>query len=352
MPYTVVKDGERWCVYKEDPDGTPIGKTLGCHASEDEANDQLAALYAAEEGKSAPEPEPESKAIAEKEGAPKSPPKGYPADKADYGDPKNYKYPIDAKHIRPAIGYFNQDGQREAGGYSEAEWATIGKRIAARAGKLLDAPYEFRDGKVVRKDEGKSYPVKALREEDGGVVVGGYLLLWGDPKRKDLGDEYFTPKTELWLDVYKSVPALFHHGLDDMIGLSAIGRRLKAEVDDVGVWVEDWLNKSSRFWHLVKPLLEAERLYYSPGSAPHLVKKAADGELLVWPVVEDTLTPMPMQHRLLPIEQLKGVYKTADLPWPDAEEGGAESGDSGLAAAKARAEAVLRMISIEESEGD
>ncbi len=79
-----------------------------------------------------------------------TPPKGYPEDPEQYGDPVNYAYPIDREHIRAAIAYFNHEGQREAGGYTPAEWAIIGRRIAEAAAKLLKGKYEYEDGKIIR----------------------------------------------------------------------------------------------------------------------------------------------------------------------------------------------------------
>lgn len=78
-----------------------------------------------------------------------TPPKGKPTDPEQYADPVNYAYPIDEGHIRAAVSYFNQDGQREAGGYTTEEWAIIGKRIAAAANKLLGDGYKYEDGKIV-----------------------------------------------------------------------------------------------------------------------------------------------------------------------------------------------------------
>lgn len=79
----------------------------------------------------------------------KSPPKGKPTNKALYADPENYKYPIDSKHIHAAISYYNHDGMREKGGYTESEWASIGHKIADAANKLIDKGYSYSDGKVV-----------------------------------------------------------------------------------------------------------------------------------------------------------------------------------------------------------
>lgn len=227
-----------------------------------------------------------------------------------YGYPKTekakdeYGYPTPktvARHLRKAVTHLDTD-KPDFEKAKEAVTALL-KRCA------LPEEYE--------KPKGKSMTIKALREEDGGVVVGGYLCLFGSPEQKDLGGDYFTPKTETWIDVYKSVPCLFHHGLDDTVGLAVVGRRVKAIKDEIGVFVEDWLDKSKKYWAFVKPLLEAEALYYSPGSAAHLVKREKDGELKAFPIVEDTMTPVPMQHRLVPIEQIKTLYKDAGLELPD-----------------------------------
>lgn len=48
MPYTIVQQDEEYCVYKEE-DGQQTGDSLGCHASEDEAREQVQALNASED---------------------------------------------------------------------------------------------------------------------------------------------------------------------------------------------------------------------------------------------------------------------------------------------------------------
>ncbi|QQE80925.1 DUF6582 domain-containing protein [Alicyclobacillus sp. SO9] len=84
-----------------------------------------------------------------------TPPEGYPTELSEYGDPTNYRYPIDEKHIRAAVGYFNHPDMREKGDYSESEWEVIGKRIAAAANKLIGEGHEFKDGKIDTSEERK-----------------------------------------------------------------------------------------------------------------------------------------------------------------------------------------------------
>jgi len=63
---------------------------------------------------------------------------------SDFGDPVNYRYPHDSKHVGAAVSYFNHKGMMEDGGYTEDEWSKIGKSIAKAAGK----GYSYKEGKI------------------------------------------------------------------------------------------------------------------------------------------------------------------------------------------------------------
>jgi hypothetical protein len=85
----------------------------------------------------------------------KTPPKGFPENRSDYADPENYKYPLDtAERVMAAFRYYNQAGQREAGGYTTAQWASIGRRIITALNRLSETDYTMESGKIARKDIG------------------------------------------------------------------------------------------------------------------------------------------------------------------------------------------------------
>ena len=68
-------------------------------------------------------------------GGHKSPPKGYPESGKQYGDPQNFKYPLDTeKHVRAAISYFSKP--KNAGVYSTAQQKSIWGRIRTGAKKF------------------------------------------------------------------------------------------------------------------------------------------------------------------------------------------------------------------------
>jgi len=84
-----------------------------------------------------------SKLPKEMEGGHKSPPKGYPEKKKEYGDPANYKYPLDTeRHVRAAWSYIHQERNRKQ--YSPAQFKAICERIK-RAGKKFKIVFEDKD---------------------------------------------------------------------------------------------------------------------------------------------------------------------------------------------------------------
>ncbi|HTG95701.1 MAG TPA: HK97 family phage prohead protease [Pyrinomonadaceae bacterium] len=137
--------------------------------------------------------------------------------------------------------------------------------------------------------------VKAL----GDGRVGGYGVLFTTADDPDLQGDYFTKSTDLELNGRESLLAMWDHGLDSVLKRRRLGRATY-RVDDAGVWFETKLNESDDYEKAVYGLAKAGKLGWSTGSAPHLVervpvKKAF--ELKSWPIIEVSLTHMPVEPR-------------------------------------------------------
>ena len=118
---------------------------------------------------------------------------------------------------------------------------------------------------------------------------------FGGPfKGKDLDGEYFSPRTDIKPDWFRERPVLWHHGMDEEIKDATLGTEDDLTLEEDGWWAKVWLDRSSRYWAQVNQLLARGQAYGSSGAVAHLVKKAKDGEILVWPHAEQTLTPMPI----------------------------------------------------------
>jgi HK97 family phage major capsid protein len=155
------------------------------------------------------------------------------------------------------------------------------------------------------------HAIKMLNAKEG--RVGGYLVVWGSPQRRDLQGEYFTPDTELGLDWYEKRPVLYHHGLDGDLEAAVIGVIDTVKTDDVGVWAEAQLDLRRRYVRTVQRLVEKGVLAWSSGSLPHLVEVADDGHIQRWPIVEGSLTPTPAEPRLTNVGTVKSAYKALGM---------------------------------------
>ncbi len=243
--------------------------------------------------------------IAPKEGTPLTPPADYPDDPDQYGDPVNYKYPIDEKHIRAAIAYFNQREHQRQGGYTNEEWAIIGRRIAAAASRLLGAKYEYRDGRVVRVEEEEEKAVRVLKSDADTLLVGGWGIVFGG---QDLEGDTFGPDTDFWLDRLPGPrPVLYEHGFN-VPGLKVLGRTLRIEPRDLGLWVEAELDRHNEYVRMLERLLEAGALGWSSGAVAHLVRREG-GKVVSWPIAEFSLTPTPAEPRTLGVSEVRSLLE-------------------------------------------
>jgi hypothetical protein len=119
---------------------------------------------------------------------------------------------------------------------------------------------------------------------------------FGGPfKGKDLDGEFFSQRTDIKPDWFDRRPLVWHHNLDKSVDEPVIGTADDLEQKDDGWLVTAWLNRSHRYWAEVNKLLGAGKVYGSSGSLGHnwVRTDRKTGEILVWPFIEETLTPTP-----------------------------------------------------------
>jgi hypothetical protein len=344
MPYSTVEghdecEGQWGAVINDE-----TGEVMGCHDTEESADEQVTALYAAEEeatktadaDKEAREKRAEKYGIDAKEGkAVTKPSKFADVTEADFGDPVNWAYPANKEFASSVAQYFNRDGQREAGGYTSAEWSIIGKRLAERISRHLDADYEYEGGKLTKKEEkadkagrvlsrtnarrirdavvpllellesagidvpgwgrriGEPEPmevagVKSLSDDlliaYGGTVkvlsdtndglVGGYLVRFSTDIDPDLENQFFTKRTDYDLDNGVGASSVyFHHGLDRTLRKRKLTLpRASLKTDDFGVWVEAQLQLRDAYERFIYERIKEGKMGWSSGTAPNLVE--------------------------------------------------------------------------------
>ena len=182
---------------------------------------------------------------------------------------------------------------------------------------------------------------------------------------KDFDGEYFSPRTDIKPDWFDRRPLVWHHNLDGTMKADPVlGTADDLEQQDDGWWTTVWLDRAHRYWSKVDELLRAGKVYGSSGSLPNFVRTdKKTGEILVWPYIEQTLTPTPsnIYSVVVPAKAvdhfdeakiglnpaLRGILSDldsheADLP-PDLPEGGDEAATQGLEMDPRRVRAALHL---------
>ncbi len=111
-------------------------------------------------------------AIAEKDEGHKTKPAKYKhIPDNEFADPVNFKYPIDREHVVAAWSYINKPENQKKGGYSDAEWALMKKRVKAAMKKY---------GHEVADADGKNEKKSMLVYENFRAYQEMYLKIRGE----------------------------------------------------------------------------------------------------------------------------------------------------------------------------
>ena len=127
------------------------------------------------------------------------------------------------------------------------------------------------------------------------IPFGGPLKSAVSPRGVDLDGEWFSERTDIKPDWFDFRLVDWHHRADPGMGSVIIGKAtLEDEPDEEGWWVEAWLKKGTKYLARIQRLMEAGgQLFGSSEAAPSLVRKDKSGEILVWPYIRQTLSPLP-----------------------------------------------------------
>ena len=133
----------------------------------------------------------------------------------------------------------------------------------------------------------------------------------GPVKGRDLDGEFFSKRTDIKPDWFAERPVLWHHGQDSLMGTDPIGKAMDLSLEDDGWWVDIWVNHADRRAALFDRLAAKRPIFGSSGTIGYLKKAALNGEILVWPYVEQTLTTSP-QNNLSVTKPAKAVLADFD----------------------------------------
>ena len=183
--------------------------------------------------------------------------------------------------------------------------------------------------------------VSNTKAQINGDLIGGYLSLFGSPRELDADGEYFAPDTDFDTDLNNPpvLPALYHHNKNERIGRRQIGNIVSLEITEKGLWAEAELSekgfydeevaKRKQYLEDIKRLVSEGHLGWSSGADPKRgIRKAPDGKIVRWPLLEGSFTPTPADPRnVIPTE--KSYVKYLVTPDPEGELPEAPTGAAG-----------------------
>jgi hypothetical protein len=164
----------------------------------------------------------------------------------------------------------------------------------------------------------------AVKSLDDAGKIGGYLVHFGDETTPDLQGDYFTKATDFGLSYITAAPIYFAHCKDATIGGKDFGK-VSLKADDVGIWAEGVIDKADKYAKAILAMVKAGKLRWSSGTAPNvMLRTSVKGVERIdrWPIVDATLTPMPVEFRgtgvmsvksLLDLSALKGEHLGDDV---------------------------------------
>ena len=138
---------------------------------------------------------------------------------------------------------------------------------------------------------------------------------------RDLDGEFFSKNTDIKPEWFDRRPLIWHHNLDQTMKADPVlGTADDLEESDEGWWTTLWLDRSHRYHSQIADMLGGGKIYGSSGSLPNFVRTdAKTGEILVWPYIEQTLTPTPsnIYSRVVPAKAVEH-FEAAKIGLPPA----------------------------------
>lgn len=149
----------------------------------------------------------------------------------------------------------------------------------------------------------------SLKALANGKVL-GQGVMFTSAQKKDLTGDYFDTDTDFMWEGKEKRAALYHHGLDPVMGTKLIGDGWNYKgKDSVSLWVEDQLNMRDEYEKAIYELSEQNKMGLSSGTASHMIIRNDDGKLVRWPIVEISYTPTPAEPTtsVSPIRSIKAM---------------------------------------------
>jgi hypothetical protein len=215
-------------------------------------------------------------------------------------------------------------------GNAATDYTPIGKSLEALYSEL-DAVAKAIDAREALHETPASAKGDDIPTADDAAPVFATVKALGDRTLElrvaygyDAHGERFSAKTDFDIENFPTPPVLYYHGYDEkgkpMGKPVVIGRTTKRESRDDGHYLTAKLKNGQYADKTWDAALKGQAVV-SPGTAGHLRRKASDGELTYWPIVEISAWDYaehrkPAHPHSVAIPVLKALYLAEGLDLP------------------------------------
>lgn len=170
--------------------------------------------------------------------------------------------------------------------------------------------------------------IKAVQGENGEWRLEVLGIPFGSPQDRDSDGQFFDADTNVHLDKYPVIPAVYYHGRDPQgkpIDPVYLGPTKYLRTDEKGHWFSVVIEKVKQFAERVWEAAKDGSARASSGSAPHLVRIDDNGHIREWPVIELSVFDtgegrQPSNRHAVAMPMLKAIYAEAGIELPEEQQ--------------------------------
>jgi len=167
-------------------------------------------------------------------------------------------------------------------------------------------------------------PLKTIKRDDEQLIVGNYIIMFGDAQTKDFDGEFFTPQTDVTSPHTQigKFPVDWEHQLmksDAPQGAIGFVDWTTAKSDDKGIFVQRVLDRRNQYIQMLDDagFFDDGLIASSSEANGRMVQKSRNGRIDKWPLIGDALTVTPAEPRMMKENQLhllKSIGLEMELP--------------------------------------
>lgn len=148
--------------------------------------------------------------------------------------------------------------------------------------------------------------IKFVSETENDLILQGMGVVFN---KYDLDGEVFTKETNFFIDAVNYVPVLYGHNRKEIT--EVLGKATISSITEEGILFDIIIQRSNKYFNLIKKLVEVGRLGLSTGALPQTMEK--DGNIIKqWQIGEISLVENPAEpSTIFTLQEIKNFSESS-----------------------------------------